>query len=133
MVGFIIYLNTSNQEHIKESFCTEMYNYINYFKKTKNKIRILEKFNMETKYSDIKYKLKNKRLILYVDILNYVDEEKIIKIDDNNFCNKINYKTKINLYDCLDTFISEEKIEKKEYFCSKCKKSNKFTKKNGFI
>ena len=129
MVGFVIYLNTSNQEHIKESFCTEMYNYINYFKKTKNKIRILEKFNMETKYSDIKYKLKNKRLILYVDILNYVDEEKIIKIDDNNFCNKINYKTKINLYDCLDTFISEEKIEKKEYFCSKCKKLNKFTKK----
>ena len=126
-IGFIIYINTEKVEQNKRSICSEIYDY---FSKTTNKIRILETFELDSQYSEIKEKLKifkNKRLILKIDILNNIDKEKLPKIENNN--NKLLFKNKINLYDCLDSFFSEEKIEEKVYKCSKCKKPNKFSKK----
>ena len=125
--GFIIYINNDKIEKNKKSICSEIYDYLN---KTNNQFRILEKFNIEMNYLEIKEKLKihkNKRLILKIDLLNNIDKEKLTKIENKN--NKIIFKTKISINDCLDSFVSEEKIEENLYYCSKCKKRNKFIKK----
>ena len=126
-LGFIIYINTEKIEKNNISICSKIYNYFNNFN---NKFRILEKFEIDSSYSEIKNKLniyKNKRLILNINLLNEIDKEKLPKID--NYNNKLIFKNKINLYDCLDYFISEEKIEEKIYKCSKCNRNNKFIKK----
>ena len=126
--GFVIYINNDKIEKNKRSICSEIYAFLN---KTNNKIRILEKFNIETKYLELKDKLKifkSKRLILNIDVLNnFIDKEKLPRIENKN--NKIIFKTKMNINDCLDYFVSEEKIEENIYYCSKCKKHNKFIKK----
>ena len=90
----------------------------------------MEKFNLDSKYSEIKHKYninKNKRFVLNIDILNNIDKEKFPKIENKN--NQLKFKTKINLNDCFDSFFSEEKIEENTYYCLKCKKRNKFIKK----
>ena len=122
-----------NKNKIRGGICAKIFNY---FKKTKNKIRILEKFNIETKYAEVKENLKineNKKMILNIDLLINLDEIKfptIEKNNSNNFnYNKLSFKKQINIYDCLDLFISQEKIDENIYYCSKCKKRNKFTKK----
>ena len=126
-IGFIIYINNDKVKQNKKSICSEIYQYFN---KSNNKIRILEKFNLDSKYSEIKHKYninKNKRFVLNIDILNNIDKEKFPKIENKN--NQLKFKTKINLNDCFDSFFSEEKIEENTYYCSKCKKRNKFIKK----
>ena len=127
-IGFIIYINKNKIEKNKGNICPEIFNY---FSENDNIFRILEKFDMDTQYSKIKEKLKinkNKIFILNVDLLNNIDEQKLPKIEKNSY-NKLIFKTKISLYDCLDSFISEEKIDEDVYYCSKCKKRREFTKK----
>ena len=132
-IGFLIYIDMGgNKNKIRGGICAKIFNY---FKKTKNKIRILKKFNIETKYAEVKENLKineNKKMILNIDLLINLDEIKLPAIEKNNFnCNfnKLSFKKQINIYDCLDLFISQEKIDENIYYCSKCKKRNKFTKK----
>ena len=127
-IGYVVYVNNDYQEgKLRESICNKIYNY---FIKSYNNFRILEKFFMKTKYEDIKERLSidnNKRLILNIDILNTIDLSKFPKFEKKE--GKIKHNSKINLYDCLDLFVSEEKIDENVYYCSKCKKYNKFTKK----
>ena len=129
-IGFIVYINSNKEQKHKGSICSQIYNY---FKTSNQKLRILEKFNIDTKYSEIKEKLnininRNKKLILNIDLLINIDEKKLSIIEKNSF-KKLSCKKQINIYDCLDLFISEEKIEENIYYCSKCKKRNKFSKK----
>ena len=126
-IGFVIYINNDKVKQNKKSICSEIYDYFN---KYNNKIRFLEKFNFDSNYSEIKHKYninKNKRFVLNIDVLNNIDKEKLPKIENKN--NQLKFKTKINLNDCFDYFFSEEKIEENAYYCTKCKKRNKFLKK----
>ena len=127
--GFKIYINQSKIKH-KASLCTKIYNYFeNSYSNTNT--RILEKFSLKTNYNDLKRKLnmnKNKRLILNIDLLTEIDNNKLSKIKDESDDTLI-FKSKIDLYDCLDLFNSEERIEEKDYYCSKCRKHQSIIKK----
>ena len=127
--GFKIYINQSKIKH-KASLCTKIYNYFeNSYSNTNT--RILEKFSLKTNYNDLKRKLnmnKNKRLILNIDLLTEIDNNKLSKIKDESDDTLI-FKSKIDLYDCLDLFNSEERIEENDYYCSKCRKHQSIIKK----
>ena len=119
--GFLIYVDNNKIKKFNMSICTKI---LNYFQKKPQKFRILEKFSPHTKYSGIKEKLKlfkNKRLILNIDLKYNIDINKLPKINKTNK-NKMKYSTDIDIYDCLNLFNNEEKIEDNIYYCSKCKK-----------
>ena len=127
-LGFIIYINKNKIHKNKGNLCSRIYQY---FKKVNKNIRLLEKFNIDMKYMEIKEKLNiniNKKLILNIDLLINIEEQRLPTIEKNNI-NKLSFKKQISIYDCLDLFVSEEKIEDNIYYCSKCKKRNKFSKK----
>ena len=53
-IGYVVYVNNDYQEgKLRESICNKIYNY---FIKSYNNFRILEKFFMKTKYKDKKEK-----------------------------------------------------------------------------
>ena len=119
--GFLIYVDNNKIKKFNMSICTKI---LNYFQKKPQKFRILEKFSPHTKYSGIKEKLKlfkNKRLILNIDLKYNIDINKLPKINKTNK-NKMKYSTDIDIYDCLNLFNNEEKIEDNIYYCTKCKK-----------
>ena len=127
-LGFLIYVNPNKIQKTYLNICSKIYNYFNDSNKC---FRILEKFSSNIKYCNIKEKLKineNKRLILKIDLKCQIDVDKLPKIEENK-SNIFKVNKKIDLYDCLDLFISEEKIEENDYFCSKCKKHVSFLKK----
>ena len=119
--GFLIYVDNNKIKKFNMSICTKV---LNYFQKKPQKFRILEKFSPHTKYSGIKEKLKlfkNKRLILNIDLKYNIDINKLPKINKTNK-NEMKYSTDIDIYDCLNLFNNEEKIEDNIYYCTKCKK-----------
>ncbi len=119
--GFLIYVDNNKIKKFNMSICTKI---LNYFQKKPQKFRILEKFSPHTKYSGIKEKLKlfkNKRLILNIDLKYNIDINKLPKINKTNK-NEMKYSTDIDIYDCLNLFNNEEKIEDNIYYCTKCKK-----------
>ena len=126
--GFLIYINPNKIKKSNLNLCSRI---LNYFKESDTNIfRILEKFSAHTKYVNIKEKIKihkNKRLILNIDLKCEIDINKLPKIEENK--DKIIQNSKINLYDCLNLFNSEEKIEENDYYCTKCKKRVAFFKK----
>ena len=120
-VGFLIYINNNKSKKSSLSICSKI---LNFFRKTQHNFRILEKFSPHTKFSGIKEKLKlnkKKRLILNIDLKYDIDINKLPKLNNNNK-NKAKYSSDIDIYDCLNLFNNEEKIEDKIYYCSKCKK-----------
>ena len=127
--GFKIYINQNKIKH-KVSLCTKIYNYFeNSYSNTNT--RILEKFSLKTNYNELKRILnmnKNKRLILNIDLLTEIDNNKLSKIKDESDDTLI-FNSKIDLYDCLDLFNSEERIEENDYYCSKCRKHQSIIKK----
>ena len=125
--GFLIYINPNKIEKTNLNICSKI---LNYFKNSSQYYRLLEKFSSHTKYINIKEKIKihkNKRLILNIDLKCEIDINKLPKIEDKN--KRLKYCSKIDLYDCLNLFHSEEKIESNDYYCSKCKKHVSFNKK----
>ena len=127
-IGFLIYINPNKIQKTQKNICSKIYNYFN---NSNTCFRMLEKFSSNIKYNNIKEKLKifnNKRLILNVDVKCQIDINKLPKIEYNKN-NKLIINSKIDLYDCLDLFNSEEKVEENDYFCSKCKKHVSFLKK----
>ena len=127
--GYKIYINQNKIKH-KASLCTKIYNYFeNSYSNTNT--RILEKFSLKTNYNELKRILnmnKNKRLILNIDLLTEIDNNKLSKIKDESDDTLI-FNSKIDLYDCLDLFNSEERIEENDYYCSKCRKHQSIIKK----
>ena len=127
-IGFLIYINLNKIQKTQKNICSKIYNYFN---NSNTCFRMLEKYSANIKYNNIKEKLKifnNKRLVLNVDIKCQIDINKLPKIEYNKN-NKLIINSKIDLYDCLELFNSEEKIQGNEYFCSKCKKYVPFLKK----
>ena len=123
--GFLIYINPNKEKKTNLSICTKIYNY---FQKSESYFRILEKFSGHTKYTNIKEKLainKNKRLILNIDLKCDIDINKLPKVEEDN---KLVCNSKIDFYDCLKLFNSEEIIDN-EFFCTKCRKKVSIHKK----
>ena len=123
--GFIIYINPNKIKKSNLSICSKI---INFFQKSEQYFRILEKFSAHTKFTQIKEKLginRNKRLILNIDLKGDIDINKLPKIEENN---KLIVNSKIDFYDCLKLFNSEELIND-EFYCSKCRKKVSIYKK----
>ena len=124
--GFLIYINNSKVKKSSINICSKIFNF---FRRTQQNFRILEKFSPHTKFSGIKEKLKlykNKRLILNIDLKYDIDINKLPELNNNK---KSKNSSDIDLYDCLNLFNGEEKIEDNIYYCNKCKKRVVINKK----
>ena len=88
--------------------------------------------NLKSKLGDIPALQNEKRpLLIYLEILNCNQNRLIDNLDMNSAGKNIFFRNgSINVYDCLDAFRIDEKLEKENsWYCSACKKHQEAFKK----
>ena len=124
--GFYIYLNLIRKKK-STSICSSIFS-----SQTILNYRILEKHSSHINFKTFKHELKlNEKEILIFDIdIHYNINLPKLENNNENYKKILTSSDDIDLYDCLNLFKSEEKLDgDNKWYCNKCKKHREVLKK----